>query len=130
MKGSFMSDTETVEPEEKAPAAKLTPDERRERVRAARAAKVAAAFEGKHFTYVEAVSLAADERYIDVTGNKGRHGHKIRNDETGEELTVGPASLTKLAEDFNGIVLPEKPKRGRKTTEDVDEDVEDEPPVI
>ncbi len=115
-----MSDTETVE---KAPVEKLSAEERKERVRAARAAKVEAAFSGKTFTYVEPVSLAEGERYIDVTGNKGRHGTRIRNDETGEEMVVGPASLKKLAEDYQGIVLPEKPKRGRKTAQD---EVEDE----
>lgn len=111
-----MADTATEEKPAAPAKEKLSPEERRDRVRTARAEKVDAAFKGKQFEYVEVVHLGEDERYTDVTGNKGRHGHKVRNTATGEELTIGPASLKTLAEAYKGITLPEKPKRASKAS--------------
>ncbi len=124
-----MADTATEEKPAAAPKEKLSPEERRDRVRSARAEKVDAAFKGKQFDYVEVVSLSEGERYTDVTGNKGRHGHKVRNTATGEELTIGPASLKTLQEDYKGINgVPEKKVRAKadKSTDASDEVV---PPV-
>jgi hypothetical protein len=104
---------------------KLTPEERRDRVRQAREEKIVAAFEGKKFEYVEEVTLEGDDRYTDVTGNKGKNGHKITNSENGEELIVGPASL-KRAEAMGAITLPEKPARqAAASSEATDEDEAD-----
>jgi hypothetical protein len=85
---------------------KLTPDERRDRVRQARLDRVNAAFVGKSFEFVEEFTLEGAERYTDVTGNKGKNGFRIRNTETDEVLTVGQSSLKKAAE-MGVISLPD-----------------------
>lgn len=103
---------------EKAEKQLLTPEERRQRVREAREARVRQAFEGQKFEYVGPITLGEDERYTDVTGNKGRHGFVIKNKNSGEELVVGPTSLKKCQDVYGAITIPPKERKSRKKVED------------
>jgi hypothetical protein len=96
----------------------LTREERRDRVREARAKLVFDAFNGKQFEYVERVELPKGQTYTDVTRNQGRRGHVIRDLSDGSTITVGPSSLQKAAE-MGVIQIPEGAlSKSRKTATD------------
>jgi hypothetical protein len=76
----------------KEPKEKLSPEERAQRVRDARQAKLDEFFAAGPYTYVDELHLDEGERYTDPTGNKGRHGHTLLNSE-GTEVYVGPNTL-------------------------------------
>jgi len=104
----------------KAPKVKLTPEERRDAVRSKRTAVVANFFNDRSFEYVGPVDRGEDaaNRYTDVTGNKGRKGHEIRDTKTGEVITVGPGTLEKGVETYKAITGYVKPVRTPKAEAD------------
>jgi hypothetical protein len=101
---------------------RLSPEARTQAVRDARDKRIATFFEGRHFDYVEDVTLEGDDRYTDPSGNKGKSGHKIRLTSGDAPETpaayedgvwiVGPASLRRAAE-LNSITIPDGVSTGR-----------------
>jgi hypothetical protein len=72
---------------------RLSPEARTQAVRDARDKRIATFFEGRHFDYVEDVTLEGDDRYTDPSGNKGK-------------------SLRRAAE-LNSITIPDGVSTGR-----------------
>lgn len=98
--------------EPKPPKVKLTPEQRTEAVRAAREKRVSDFFEGHTFEYIGAVTT---DGYVDITGNKGRAGHEIKNKKTGEVWVIGPTALKKGIEEYKAITGYKKPEKAPKT---------------
>lgn len=98
-------------PEDTPTKQKLSPEERKARVKEAREAPVREFFTGKNYDYIGPVTV--DEGYTDVTGNKGKNGHTIKDRADGSEHVVGPTTLKKGVEVYHSVHGYEPPARRR-----------------
>lgn len=97
-------------------AKKMTPEERTEAVRSARRKRLDDALKDKQFEYVGKFDAGDGERFTDPSGNKARHGHTVRDIESGEEIPVGKGTLNELKTHYQNITgIPE---RGQKSSDE------------
>jgi len=79
---------------------------RAELLRAARDARIDAAFSGRVFDIIREVHLPEGQVFETILGTKVRHGYVIKDRENGELFAVGWTLLKHIHDRYLGVNLP------------------------